>query len=155
MKTDDPAVRDILQRSMTARIATLSRGGRPSITPIYFVYLNGHIWLGTSSWTLAARDVKADPRVRILFEVERRPQDHRILRMTGRAYVRTDPQALRSYNIHVLFKYSLTPGGISNNLAHVGLLSLMRRYHAQSREKGQPCIIDVTSEQAEFLVDPS
>ena len=49
MKADDPAVLDIMRRSMVARIATLSRNGRPSINPLYFVYLNGHIWLGTAS----------------------------------------------------------------------------------------------------------
>jgi Pyridoxamine 5'-phosphate oxidase len=50
-----------MRRSMVARIATLSRNGRPSINPLYFVYLNGHIWLGTVDWTLAARNVNADP----------------------------------------------------------------------------------------------
>ena len=70
MKADDPAVLDVMRRSMVARIATLSLNGRPSINPLYFVYLNGHIWLGTVEWTLAARNVKAEPRVSVLFEVE-------------------------------------------------------------------------------------
>jgi general stress protein 26 len=154
MRTDDPAARDILRRSMVARIATLSRNKRPSITPIYFVFVNGHIWLGTSDWTLAARDVKADPRVSLLFEVERHRDDDRILRITGKAIVRTDRQIQRSYNLRVAFKYSLTPNGIRHNLAHVKLLPLMHRYHAQSAEKGQACVIDVTPEQVEFLNDP-
>jgi general stress protein 26 len=153
MRIEDPAVREILRRSMVARIATLSRNGRPSITPIYFVFVNGRIWLGTSSWTLAARDAKADPRVSVLFNVERNPEDRRILRITGRATVRTDLQMQRSYNLRVAFKCSLTPSGIRNNLAHLKLLPLMHRYHAQSAEKGQACVIDVTPEQAEFLDD--
>ncbi len=151
MRTDDPAVRDILSRSMVARIATLSRNGRPSITPIYFVFVNGQIWLGTSAWTLAARDAKADPRVSVLFNVERNPNDRRVLRITGRAGVRTDPQMQRSYNLRIVFKSSLTPGGIRNNLAHLQLLPLMHRYHAQSAEKGKACVIVVTPEQADFL----
>ncbi len=153
MKTDDPAVLDVMRQSMVARIATLSRNGRPSITPLYFVYLNGHIWLGTADWTLAARDAKADPRVSVLFQVERNPHDHRILRITGRANVRTDPEAQRSYVLRVVFKYSWSPGGIRNQLAHIGQSLLMRRYHAQSAEKGQSCVIEVTPEQAEFLND--
>ena len=153
MKTDDPAVLDVVQRSMVARIATLSRNGRPSINPLYFVYQNGHIWLGTSDWTLAARNVKADQRVTVLFEVEQDPGVHRVLRMRGRASVRTDQKAQRSYNLRVARKYILTFGGIRNYLTNLRLLNLQHRYHAQSAEKGQACIIEVIPEQAEFLND--
>jgi general stress protein 26 len=151
MKADDPAVLDVLRRSMVARIATLSRNGRPSINPLYFVYLNGHIWLGTVDWTLAARNVKADPRVSVLFEVEQDPGDHRVLRIRGRASVRTDQKAQRSYGLRAARKYFLTPGGMRNTLAHMRQLLLRRHYHAQAAEKGQPCFIEVTPEQAEFL----
>ncbi len=153
MRVDDPAGLKVIRRAMVARLATLSRNGRPSITPIYFVYVHGHIWLGTSEWTLAAREVKADPRVSVLFNVERNPQDGRILRVTGQARVRTDPAVQRSYNLRVLFKYVLTPGGIRNYLAHLKQYPLMNQYHAQSAEKGLACVIDVTPEQAEFLND--
>ncbi len=151
MNADDPAVLSFLRQSMIARIATLSRNGRPSITPIYFVPVDGHIWIGTSSWTLAARDVKADPRVSVLFEADRNPRDPRVLRVTGGASLRMEPNVKRAYNLRVAFKYSLTPGGILNNLSHLKLLPLMHRYHAQSAAKGPACIIDLTPEQAEFL----
>ncbi len=153
MQVNDPAVLDVLRRSMVARIATLSRNQRPSVTALYFVWLNGHVWLGTSSWTLAARSARDDPRVSVLFGVERNPRDHRVLRITGRANVRTDPQALRTYNVRVACKYVLTPGGVRNMLAHIGLLRIMRRYSAQSVAKGRSCVIDVTPEQAEFFID--
>ncbi len=48
MNSDDPAMLDILRRCRVVRIATLSRTGRPSINPLYFVYQSGRIWLGTS-----------------------------------------------------------------------------------------------------------
>jgi general stress protein 26 len=153
MNTDDPAVLDVIRRSMVARIATLSHNGRPSINPLYFVYLNGHIWLGTVDWTLAARNVKTDPRVSVLFEVEQDQSDWRVLRISGRASVRTDQNAQRSYNLRVALKYILTPGGILNELAHIRLFSLRRTYRAQSAEKGQSCVIEVIPEQAELLND--
>jgi general stress protein 26 len=153
MNVDDAAVLEVLRRSMVARIATLSRNGRPSINPLYFVYLNGHIWLGTSDWTLAARNVKADPRVSVLFEVEQVPSDHRVLRIRGRANLRMERKVQRSYGLRVAHKYLLTPGGIRNALTHIRQLPLRRTYHAQSAEKGQPCVIEVTPEQAEFLND--
>jgi predicted pyridoxine 5'-phosphate oxidase superfamily flavin-nucleotide-binding protein len=97
MKAADPAVLEVLRRSMVARIATPSRNGRPSINPLYFVQVNGQIWLGTVEWTLAARNVQADPRVRVLFEVERDPSDARVLRIRGRARVaRTGRRSVRT-----------------------------------------------------------
>ncbi|MEP7286183.1 MAG: pyridoxamine 5'-phosphate oxidase family protein [Chloroflexota bacterium] len=153
MKADEPAVQDVMRRSMVARIATLSRNGRPSITPLYFVCINGHLWLSTSDWTLAARDAKANPNVSILLDMTHIPHDHRILRIMGRANVQTYTKLPRSYVFWVALKYSLSPGGLRNNLAHLRQLRLMNRYHAQSKEKGLPCIIEVTSEQVEFLND--
>lgn len=153
MNVDDPAVLDVMRRSMVARIATLSRNGRPSINPLYFVYLNGHIWLGTSDWTLAAHNVKADPRVSVLFEVEQVPSDNRVLRIRGRASVRTERKVQRSYDLRVARKYLLTPGGIRHALVHIRQLLSMHTYHVQSAEKGQSCVIEVIPEQAEFLND--
>ncbi len=153
MNSDDPEVLKVLRQSMVARIASLSRNGRPSINPLYFVYVKGRIWLGTSEWTLAACNVKVDPRVSVLFEVEQDRSAHRVLRISGRASVRTDPKAQRSYTRRVERKYVLTPGGIRHYLAHLRLLPLMHSYHAQAAEEGQACVIEVTPEQAEFLND--
>lgn len=155
MNTNDPAVLAVLRRTMVARIATLSRNGRPSINPLYFVCVSGHIWLGTSEWALAARNVKADPRVSVLFEVERDRSSHQVLRIRGQARVRTNQQAQRSYNLRVARKYLLTPGGVRHYLAHLRQLSLMHTYHAQSAEQGRACVIEVTPEQAEFLIATS
>jgi nitroimidazol reductase NimA-like FMN-containing flavoprotein (pyridoxamine 5'-phosphate oxidase superfamily) len=151
MKLDDPAVRAVMRRAMVARVATLSREGRPSITPIYFVYVEGRIWIGTVDWTLAARNATADPRVSVLLEPERDPSERRVLRITGRATVRTDKQAQLSYNVRVARKYILTPGGIRNYLTHIRQLRAMHSYHAQSAARGRPCVIEVIPEQAEFI----
>jgi pyridoxamine 5'-phosphate oxidase-like protein len=151
MNIDDPAMLDVLRRCMVARIATLSRTGRPSITPLYFIAPGGRIWLGTSEWTLAARSVQADPRVSVLFEVEQDRSSRMVLRISGCASVRTDPKAQRSYNLRVARKYVLTPGGIRHYLAHMQQLKLQHTYHAQSAEKGQACVIEVTPLDAEFF----
>lgn len=153
MKADNPEVSDVLRRSMVARIATLSRGGRPSINPLYFVSQHGHIWLGTVDWTLAARNIRADSRVTVLFAVERDSRDQRVLRISGRASVRTDQQTQRSYRLRAARKYILTPGGIRDTLAHWRQLALRWRYSAQSVEKGQSCVIEVIPEHVEFLKD--
>ena len=101
MNSPDPAVIDVIRRCLVARIATLSGHGRPSINPLYFVYVNDHVWLGTADWTLAARNVKADPRVSVLFNVEHDRTDRRVLRLTGRASVNVDQAVMRLYNQRV------------------------------------------------------
>lgn len=153
MRVDDPAVLDFVRRCMVARIATVSRNGRPSVTSLYFICRNGLIWLGTAEWTLAAREARADPRVTLLLNVERDPRDRRILRITGRATVRTDPEAQRINVRQSALKYTLNPGGLWNILTHIRQFRLMDRYHKQSAAKGLPCIIEVTPEHAEFLTD--
>jgi hypothetical protein len=151
MNADHPAVLDILRRSMVARIATLSQNGRPSVNPLYFIYRDGKIGLGTADWTLAARNVQRDPRVSLLFDLQQDPQVRRVLRITGWAVVRVDAQALRPYNLRVVRKYVLTPGGLRNWLSHPRQLWLRRFYTAQSVQKGRACVIEVTPERFELL----
>jgi hypothetical protein len=151
MEPDHPDVLAIVRRSMIARIATLSRNGRPSVNPLYFVPVGGEIWLGTADWTLAARNVRADPRVSVLFGGEQSDGASRLVRLQGRAHVVTDGQAQRSYALRVARKYVLTRGGIRNLITHAGLLGLRRRYYAQSRAKGRPCVIRVAPDRAQIL----
>jgi hypothetical protein len=153
MKADDRVALAVIRRCMVARIATLSRNGRPSVNPLYFVYVSSRIWLGTPDWTLAARNVKANPRVSVLFEVEQDPHDQRVLRISGWASIREEREVRRSYNLRVARKYILTPGGIHNALTHLQQLSPRRYYIAQNAQKGRPCVIEVIPEQVELLIN--
>jgi hypothetical protein len=151
MQVDGFESQCFIRRAMIARIATLSRNGRPSINPLYFVFTKGVIWLGTDDWTLAARNVSSDARVSVLFALEKDRLDERILRVTGSARICKDQKMLRSYNLRVAFKYILPLAGILNALAHIHQIPLKLTYNAQGRQKGVPCIIEVTPEQVEFL----
>lgn len=153
MNPDDPEVVDILRRAMVARIATVSRNGRPHVNPLYFVCGNGKIYLGTTDRTLAALNVKANPRVTILFDIEREPNDWRVLRIHGDATVRTDTRLCRWYMRRDLRKYIFNRRGLGNSLAHARLLPLVRRF-VSSGEKGKECVLEVRSEEAELLVAP-
>jgi len=151
MEADDPAVIRFLEHAMVARVATVSRSGRPSITPLYFVRVKGHVWLGTAAWTLAAREAKADPRVSVLFQLERDPGERRILRIKGNGQVRVDEKTWRANERRTAFKYILTLPGLRHYLAHLKLARLNQRYHAQSAAKGPGCVIDVLPDVYEFL----
>jgi len=112
--------------------------------------VEGRIYLGTSDRTLAALNVRANPRVTILFNVERDPADRRVLRIHGRATVRTDPGMCRSYVRRDVRKYFMSWRGFRNTLAHARLLPLVHRY-LSSGEKGVHCLIEVIPERAELL----
>jgi general stress protein 26 len=150
MNPDDPAVVDILRRAMVARIATVSRNGRPHINPLYFIYRDGTIYLGTSDRTLAAVNVKANPPVTILFNIEGEPSDRRVLRIHGRATVRTDPRLCRWYVRRDVRKYFMSWRGLGNALGHARRLSVVRRY-LSSGATGQACVLEVSPQEAELL----
>jgi nitroimidazol reductase NimA-like FMN-containing flavoprotein (pyridoxamine 5'-phosphate oxidase superfamily) len=154
MNVNDDIVLRFLRRSMIARIATLSQNGRPSVNPLYFIHIDRKIWLGTPEWTLAVRNIKADPRVSLLFDVEKNPAEERILRVCGKASVRTDRKAMRSYRLRILFKVLLLPGNIINWLSHPRQLWLRRYYTAQSAQKGRTCVIEVAPGSIELLMKP-
>jgi general stress protein 26 len=150
MNPDDPAVVDILRHAMVARIATVSRNGRPHVNPLYFVRGNGKIYLGTTDRTLAALNVKADPRVTILFNVEREPNDLRVIRIRGDAIVRTDSRLCRWYVVRDLRKYIINRRGLANAIPHARLLPILRRF-VTSGEKGKACVLEVRPAEAELL----
>ncbi len=153
MNPDDPMVVDVLRRARVARIATVSRNGRPHVNPLYFVLGSGKIYLGTVDRTLAALNVRADRRVTILFNVEHDPDDSRVLRICGSAEVRTDPKVCRWYVIRDVQKYFMNRRGLWNVLTHARLIPAVHSF-ISSGEKGKECVIEVRPEEAEFLPKP-
>jgi general stress protein 26 len=153
MSLDDPAVAEILGRAMVARIATVSRNGRPHVNPLYFVCRHGTIYLGTTDRTLAALNVTSDPRVTLLFNIEAEPDDRRVLRIHGNATVRADARLSRWYLYRDVRKYFMSRRGFQNTLAHVRLLPLVRRF-ISSGEKGKECVLEVQPDVAELLTAP-
>lgn len=153
MRPDDPAVTDMLRRAMVARIATVSRNGRPHVNPLYFVCGNGKIYLGTTDRTLAALNARANRRVTVLFNIEGLSNDRRILRIHGSATVRTDSAICRWYIPRDVRKYFMSRRGLKNTLANARLLPIVRRF-VSSGDKGNPCVLEVRPDEAEFLIAP-
>jgi general stress protein 26 len=143
---DQPLAR-FLDRAMVARIATVSRNGRPHVNPLYFVRVGDHLHLGTATFTLAARNVAANPTVQILVEVENDPDDNRLVRIDGTATIRTETALLERYRSAVARRYVVTPRGLWNMLVHPRQWRPLRR-HVTSDDG---CVIDVTATRAEWL----
>jgi len=162
---NDEILDEILDRAMVARIATVSRSGRPHVNPLYFIVdrpqgndarrddAHGyhHIHPGTASYTLAAHNVAANPAVQILFEIERAPDDSRMVRMDGTAVVRPDPPLMTRYRRAVARKYVISPTGLRNMLVHWREWTPMRRH----LRGGAACVIDVTPTAVELITGPA
>lgn len=137
MNAEKIAVQEIVRHTMVARLAALSHNGRATVTPIYFVHVDGRIWLGTVDWTLAARNARADPRVSVLLEIENDASNRQLVRIRGHATVRTDDRTQRSYARRVARKYILTKRGLHDYLTHIPQLRPMHYYHAQQVPRAQ------------------
>ena len=148
MDITEPTVSEILGRAMVARIATVSKHGRPHVNPLYFVVVDGHIHLGTATSTLASHNVGACPAVQVLFEIEAEPDDRRVLRLDGTAVVRTEPALIKQYRTGVAHKYVITPRGLWNMLVHPRQWRPMRRHLAG----GAGCVLDVTPTSWELFL---
>jgi general stress protein 26 len=149
----DPLVQHLLDRSMVARLATLSRSGRPHVNPNYFVVDGSHLWLGTMTGTLAARNVAATSSVQVLLEDERDPTDLRQVRITGRATIRTEPDLLKEYQRRDVRKYFRSMRGLLMSLRHLHRLLLTSKYLSTTGPASRRCVIDVEPTQFEIL-DP-
>jgi len=141
---DDPVVREVLDTSLVARVATRSKNGVPALTPLWFVADRGHLYTTTGQATLAARNVKSCPEIAILFDGEGGGRRERILRLRGRAVVHGEMPGLRVLARFAL-KYYL--GGFTSELRHADKWRLRQRYYAQS----EAAVIDFVPESAEWL----
>jgi general stress protein 26 len=149
MSPHDPEVRDFLARSMIARVATLCPKGRPHMTPLWFVWDQGRIYMTSRDGSPAARNVSAHPAVVLLFDAERGPRPDRVLRIQGNATFRKERDLLRLVVRRQGRKYWFSLGGLRHLLSHPRQLPATVRYYTERRENAG--VIEVTPERAEFL----
>ncbi len=131
MRTNDHLVRHYLAQSMVMRLATVSAKGAPSLTPIWFVVVEGRLVASTAATTVAARNVAVDPRVTVLLDGEKAgPSDH-VLRLRGNAALH---HGLPPVGVLARFaaRYYLAPSGLRSEIAHASRWRLRARYYAQS-----------------------
>jgi hypothetical protein len=141
-----------LRAGRVARLATVSSRARPALTPLYFVATNEEILLGTPTWTLAARNVRATGRATVLIEATVHGET-RCYRVSGPADVHIDPTSLRHYNVAVARKYVVHVGQWLNTLRHAKLIGVRRAYHRDSSARGPAAVIVVRVEDVERLSD--
>ena len=150
MRPDDPVVLGFLSPSFVARVATRSPTGRPALTPLWFVMLGGHFFMGTGQASLAARNAVANPEVAILLDGEAAGRSEYVLRVRGHAAVHP---GVPTWGVlaRLALKYYFAPSAARVELAHRSRWRLRQRYYAQ----GRGAVIEVVPETAELLRLPS
>lgn len=152
MTLDDPAVRDILERSLVGLVATRSRRGRPHVNPLWFVHHGGRVYFNTSERTLAGLNAAADPHAVVLFNVEQDPEPTQVLRIHGRTRFVTEPRVTRPLRRRLIRRYVLRPRPLRNWLSHPRQLRWMPNYAAQGKPRfGRAGFIEVVPERVEIL----
>jgi general stress protein 26 len=152
MDPADPAVRRFLRDSMVARLATLSPKGVPAITPLWFAPAGKQVLMTSRLDGPAARNVRANPDVTIVFHAERRKTPRKVLRVHGHAVLRTDRLAwLRLFRGEIP-RYYLALNTIRASLRDPGSLRRRIRYYAE--RSGGSCVIQVTLDDPQLLPLP-
>ena len=59
---------ELLRNQRTCRVGTIGAGGRPHVSPLWFVWDGSAIWLNSLSRAQRWSDVQRDPRVSVLVD---------------------------------------------------------------------------------------
>src|SRR5215212_317198 len=86
LREPDDAVRELLGLRLIATLGTTSDDGSILLTPLWYLYEAGRLYLPTGSRSRKARNVGALPRVSVLID-QRRPDRHRWASATGMAEI--------------------------------------------------------------------
>jgi PPOX class probable F420-dependent enzyme len=107
---NDPgdSVRALLDLRLTATLGTLGDDGSILMTPIWYLYEDGLLYLPTGSGSRKVRNVQARPGVTVLID-QRRPECHRWASATGSAAILGGAEA-KTINDRVRARY-LTEAG--------------------------------------------
>ncbi|MEE2032440.1 pyridoxamine 5'-phosphate oxidase family protein [Rhodococcus chondri] len=140
----DPVKRMFLERTMVARVATLSPRGRPAMTPLWFVVHRGRLYLGTGRGTVIARNAAVNPEVTVLFDVGR---PDCMLRVRGRARVH-DGAPSAAVLLRMACKYYVA--GWRSELRNARKWGLRTRYYSQA----EGVTIEIDPARAELVPVP-
>lgn len=142
----DERVRHALRNAMIARIATVTPSGGPLIMPLYFVVLDGRIYMNNAATSPTVRNIAVHPHVLVLFQV----RDGEVVRLRGTASYLRDAATMRRVTRASLPKYVLRPRALWFWLRNLSRMSARSQY---TRERTETGMIEVTPES--YTVSPA
>jgi uncharacterized pyridoxamine 5'-phosphate oxidase family protein len=134
---DDRRVRAALRRAMIARIATVTAGGWPLVMPLYFVVIDGRIYMNNAATSPTVKNIERVPRALLVLQL----REGEVIRVRGEACYRRDDEINRRVTRASLFKYVLRPRALLFMLRNLGRLEMRGRYVG---ERGDTGMIEVT-----------
>jgi hypothetical protein len=134
---------------MIARVATLTARGGPRLTPLWFTVYGDRLYMNARLQSPAVRDMLQHPEVVVLFRDRRGRPARRVLRVRGRAAIRTDRGATAMSYIKAALKYHLSPGGLSNLWRSLETIPVRAAYYGERRAESG--VIEITLDSFEFL----
>lgn len=102
------AVQEFLGLRLIATLGTTNPDGAIQLTPLWYLYESGRLFLPTGSGSRKARNVAVRPAVSVLID-QRRPDRHRWVSATGTAEIIGGPDAA-AMNARVRQRY-VSPAG--------------------------------------------
>jgi hypothetical protein len=147
----DPEVSAFIRHSMVAMVATRSAGGRPFMTPLWFVADAGTLFITTGAESMTSRNVARHPEMALLFSGERLGRTDRVLRLRATATFRPSLPPWRVL-LRIAAKYYASPRALRVEFRNRRKWRLRMRYYKQV--KGGPGHLRVVPSTAEFLSQP-
>lgn len=102
--TDDE-VREFLEQARTVILCTIGPDGVPDPVGMWFVIINGEIWMRTYARSQKALNIERDPRVSILVETGDSYTQLRGVQVSGRMDISRDESLICSIAAGLLVKY--------------------------------------------------
>lgn len=102
----DAAVRNYIERSRTATLATVGADGRPHLVAMWYAVIDGEIWFETKARSQKAVNLCRDPRISVLIEDGETYDGLRGVSIDATAEVVEDPGRLWAVGVSVWERYN-------------------------------------------------
>jgi PPOX class probable F420-dependent enzyme len=126
VRLTEAETQDFLARSHTGILSTLRRDGSPASMPMWFVMIDGHVYVRTLATSRKAQHMRQDPRVSFLVECGRAWRELKAVVVSGRAVVVTDPALVAAIDERFAAKYA-------DDLMPEDAPDITRRHYAAAR----------------------
>jgi len=120
LRLDDRDLDDLLRTERTVHAGTVSPDGEPHVVPLWFVWLEGSVWINSLRRSRRARDVRAGSPVALCIDTGTAYGELRGAVLYGRFEDATDEEALENVKAAFAEKYWKT-GTVPDLKSHIWL----------------------------------
>ncbi len=98
-----------LAQPLVARLATVRANGSPQITPMWYLWDDGKIYMSTRSFAAKVKHIRKNPRVAVVIDVMEAPFKNKSVNLEGTAEIVTTDVAAMTAKIRKRY-LALAPG---------------------------------------------